>query len=108
MSKLIDDLNVVTSVPRTTLIEMNDISEDIIAHVVFEMKKEGRTETSINIGIGMLYIKYEGNAVKYRFVPSKKLEDKVSHTLLNGISPLVDRAAISLREKLTKAYKELL
>mgnify|MGYP003304975037 FL=1 len=62
----------------------------------------------MDLGIGILYIKFEGNEVKYKFIPSKKLEENISFTVLHKQSPLVFSLETALKDRIENAYKELL
>lgn len=108
MKKLIDDISVITSIPRTTLANLSSLSEDIIMHDVYEEIVSNNSVSEINIGIGILYIKHEGEEIKYRFVPSKKLESGVLSVVAHKSTPIVNKAEESLRTRVERTYKELI
>jgi len=108
MTRIIEDLSVLTSIPIATLNKMASLSSDIISHSVMESLYRGENVAEIDIGIGILYIKYEGDSVKYRFTPSSQTEKKVASTVISKRSTLTDRVEESLKNKVEKTYKELL
>ena len=107
MNKIVEDMSVLTSVPVTQLNSIVDIIDDAIAHSVFESLREKNKCCEVDIGIGILYIKYEGDAIKYRFTPSRRLEEKVASTVNNRRTHLVARVDASLKHKIGQTYKEL-
>ena len=107
MNRLIDDINSLTSISKVALKDIATISEDAISHCVFEAISSKKSHCEVDIGVGILYIKYEGNEIRYRFVPSKRLEKNISHTISSQQSPIVTAVESSFKEKVEKAYKEL-
>ena len=108
MKKLIDDISVITSIPKTTLANLCSLSEDIILHDVYEEVLSNNSGSEINIGIGILYIKHEGEEIRYRFIPSKKLENGVLSVVTDRSTPIVNKAEESLRTRIERTYKELI
>lgn len=108
ISKLTQDLSAITGIPKLTLDNLVEKADTCIAHSLYEtfLKKEVLTE--IDIGIGMLYIKLEGNQIKYKFIPSEKLEQFISFSLVNKESPLILDAEKALKTRVEKTYKELI
>ena len=62
---------------------------------------------SIDIGIGNLVLNIDNDELKYKFIPSNKLENNIKYTLDNGHCPLIDKAEESLQTKILGVYKEL-
>ena len=108
MNKVLEDLNVLTTIPLTALQDLRDQGIDCIAHSVLENILSENPLTELDIGIGILYIKLEDESIKYRFIPSKKLEDTVAFTVLTKQSPVVSRAETALKEKVESTYKNFL
>lgn len=108
MEKLINDLSVLTNVSINSLYELLDKANLIIAHDVFENLKEKNPTTTIDIGVGSLYIKLEGENIKYKFIPSKNLEDLVCKTVSSGSSPITNRVDLVLNKRIEQTYKDLL
>lgn len=108
MNKLTSDLSAITSISKLALDTLVDKSISCVCHTVQENLLSKEPLTSIDIGMGILYIKFEGNEIKYKFIPSKKLEESVSFTVLNKQSPLVFSLETALKDRIENTYKELL
>ena len=108
MNKLIEDLSTITTIPQGTLNSLNDKAISCICHSVMESVQERDSLTKMDIGIGVLYINCEGPNVKYKFIPSKKLEEMVAETIFKKRSPLVYQVESALRDRLDATYKNLL
>lgn len=108
ISKLTQDLSAITGVPKLTLDNLVEKANTCIAHSLYEtnLKKEALTE--IDIGIGILYVKLENEQIKYKFIPSEKLEHFISFSLINKESPLILDAEKALKTRIEKTYKELI
>lgn len=108
MNKLTSDLSMVTSISKLSLDKLVDKSIMCICHSVEETILSKECMTAVDIGLGTLYIKCEGNDIKYKFIPSKKLEENICSTVLNKESPLVYTLETTLKTRIENAYKELL
>lgn len=108
MNKLTADISTITSISKLALDNLVDKACTCICHSVHESILSKESMTSIDIGIGILYIKFEGEQIKYKFIPSKKLEENIAFTILNKESPLVFNLETTLKERIENAYKELL
>lgn len=108
MNKLIDDISTLTTISKNALVNLNDKAQSCICHCVCESLIEGNSLTEIDIGIGTLYIKFEGEEIKYKFIPSKKLEESVALTAQYKSSPLVYEVDVALKERIESTYKNLL
>ena len=108
MNRLIEDLSTITTISQGTLSSLNDKAISCICHSVYESVLETDSLTKLDIGIGILYIKCEGSEIKYKFIPSKKLEESVASTIVSKKSPLVYQVETSLKERVESTYKNLL
>lgn len=108
MNKLINDISTLTGVSANSLYELLDKSQIIIAHNVIENLIEENSLTTIDIGIGTLYIKLEDEHIKYKFIPSKNLEELVQKSVTSMSSPLSDRVDMVLNKRIEQTYKDLL
>lgn len=107
MYNLNQDLSQLTTVPKLQLDNMVKTSLDIICHNVQESLSAKETITTIDIGIGTLYIKVEGEEIKYKFIPSHRLENGIKYTVTTGESPLIDAVANVLKDRICNTYKDL-
>jgi len=108
MNKIIDDVAALTSISVNSLAMLNDRTIQAICHCVYEGILEGNNPIEMELGFGTLYIKYEGDEIKYKFIPSKKLEESVSRTVQTKTSPIVQGLDAALKERIENTYKDLL
>ena len=108
MTKLIEDLSILTNVQEATLRKFLPTSIYCIGHAVHEGQKTGEEVTCIDIGFGELHIKVQGDLIKYKFIPSTELENTVSKTVLTNTSPIALKLDNSLQTKIDKAYKDIM
>lgn len=104
---LISDMATITTIPVSTLEKLSNKCQACILHKLVESEKTGENITSIDIGIGTLYIQHNFDEIKYKFIPSRSFENNVKNTINTGESPLVYMVEEALREKITNAYKDL-
>jgi hypothetical protein len=55
-----------------------------------------------------LYIKCEEDQIKYKFIPSKKLEENVAFTVKHGTSPVQYMVEEALKDRIETTYKNLI
>lgn len=108
MTKLVEDLATLTTISQNALVNLNEKSLACICHCVCENILEGNSLTEIDIGIGVLYIKCEEDKIKYKFIPSKKLEENVAFTVKNKTSPVLFEVESALKARIESTYKDLL
>ena len=108
ITKIVNDLYAITGIPKLTLENLITKTNTCIGHAVWESLTTKDTITEIDLGIGILYIKLEGDNLKYKFIPSASLEDVLHFTVLNKTSPLVAKVESSIQKKIENTYKELL
>lgn len=108
MNKLINDLSALTTVSVHSLKELAEKANFTIAHTVFENIKSGNPLTTIDIGIGTLYIKLEDENIKYKFIPNKNLKALVCQAATSKESPLINEAEMVLNKRIEQTYKDLL
>lgn len=108
MVNITEDISKLTTIPDATLTKLFNIETYCIGHAVQETKLLEGELTSINIGIGTLHIKHSGDEIKYKFIPSTKLENAITETVKTGKSPLVLKVEDALRDRIMNVYKDLL
>lgn len=108
MQKIISDLSILTSIPECLLIKLTDISEAIICDNVCNATHSDEKICELDIGIGDLIITIENNSIKYKFVPSRKLDTNIKATVVNNKNSLVKLAEKSLVNRITSKYQELI
>lgn len=103
---LTEDISKLTNIPYRTLLKLVTKQEFAIASVVKDNVLDGNSTMSIDIGYGNLIICVDDDVVKYRFVPSSKLNDKVKAAINNGDS-MIYQLEQSVKNKILSQYKEM-
>lgn len=105
---LIKDLNFLTTIPENTLNKIKDISIYSICNDIEESTLEKDSIVEIDLGIGDLIVGLDEKGIKYKFIPSKKMEENIQNTFLQKKNPLTINIEKSLIKKLTNIYKDLI
>ena len=103
----VQDLNVLTTIPTASLQKLFDKIQFIICHTLEESILEGDEITEVDLDFGTLVIKIEDGQIKFRFVPSVKLNKSIKSTIIDKKSPLTSEIEATLKDRITKTYKEL-
>lgn len=105
---VIDDLSTITSIPRANLTKLAQRIEWLICNAAYEASLSDDNTAEVVLGFGKLIIRLEDNQIKYRFQPSKKLENTIIEAYEKGIDPIAKRAEEAVVGTIMKAYKDLL
>lgn len=108
MNKLINDLSTLTTISQHALVNLTEKSIACICHTVCESLLEGNNPIEVDIGVGTLYIKCEEDQIKYKFIPSKKLEENVAFAVKHGTSPVQYMVEEALKDRIETTYKNLI
>ncbi len=108
MHSLVEDVSVLTTIPVINISQLLDKAAYCICDSVEETKLKQENLTEIDTGLGILSIFVEDNNIQYRFVPSKKLENSIKSTIVDGKNPLIGIAEKALTQKILNAYKQYL
>ncbi len=108
MNNVIEDISTLTTIKSDYLNSLVKKSEWCICSYVEETLLKKENITKIDIGIGYLSILIEDNTIKYKFIPSEKLEDAIRKTIIDDKNPLKLKLEKVLVDKITNVYKELL
>lgn len=81
---------------------MSTICEDIK-----ETLNDKETICEVDIEIGKILINLEDDCVRYKFIPSQKLERSIVSTIVDGKSPLQVEVEDKLQKRIMNVYKEL-
>ncbi|MBO5712262.1 MAG: hypothetical protein J6R47_05425 [Acholeplasmatales bacterium] len=104
---LLDDLCAITGVSKLSLQNLCERANLCISHSVLECLQNKDPQCEIDLGIGLLYIKLESDNIKYKFIPSKNLEDIVTFAIIQKESPLTLKIDKALGERIENAYRSL-
>ena len=107
MTDIIEDLNILTTIPRSALEQLADKVEYIICHALFESISNKSDVTEIDLGIGYLNILNNGDCIKYKFIPSQRFEKRIIDTTKSTTSPLTEEIEATLKKKIMDVYKTL-
>lgn len=105
---LIKDLSKLTTIPIDSLCLLSNKAIWCICDEVEDTILNGETITTIDIGIGNILIKNEEDEVKYKFIPSKELENNIIDTTINKKNPLKIIIEKTLINKILNTYKDVL
>ena len=108
MNDIIDNISTLTSINRKALDKLSNVTIYCINDAVEESRIQGEDITKVDIGIGQLWIKLEGDQVKFRFIPSAKLEESIVDTIVHKSNILEIVIENSLKDKVTNTYKDLI
>lgn len=107
MRNLIEDISTLTTIGKYNLDQLVAKSVAIVSHNVEESLRDRKDITSIDIGLGVLHIQHKENSIKYKFIPSKKLDDAVFNTYKTRESALTLEIDKALGERINNTYKDL-
>lgn len=107
-SSLTTDLSTLTTISKLSLENLAEKAIYCMSHTILEAILSKETQCEIDIDIGKLYIKLEQDQIKYKFIPSKKLEETIAFTVKNKQSPLLTKLDLGLAERIEKAYRSVL
>ena len=107
MNNLIQDLSTLTTIATYNLDKLVSKSVSIISHDVAESLREGAEVTSIDIGLGVLHIQHIAGVIKYKFIPSKMLDNTICSTYKGNESSLIMEVDKVLGERINNIYKDL-
>lgn len=108
MNNIIDDLALLTNIPKSFLHKLSSNCTKIIAHAVFEEIQVKNTIVKLDIGIGILCILISKDEIQYKFIPSKELEKCVSNTIDLNKDLLTIEIEDNLKNKILNTYKEFM
>jgi len=104
---LANDMSTLTTIPVSILNRLFEKEELCILHKFFENEKNGEPVTYMDLGFGTVYIKHEGEELKYKFTPSKSFEKSLINIVNTKESPLITTIEDSLKERIINTYKDL-
>lgn len=105
---LLNDLSTLTGVSKLSLQNLCEKANLAISHGVFEKLQSHEPQIEFDVGIGSLYIRLEGDSIKYKFLPSKELEETVAFTVKNKECALTNKVDKALGDRIENAYRRLL
>lgn len=107
MYDLVKDISDITQISKNTLDKIVSKCVYCICDDVETETIKNETITRIDIGIGDLLISTEDSEVKYKFIPSARLNASVINTIIDKKNPLINELQESIKKKVTLAYKDM-
>lgn len=110
MTDIVKDISTLTTIPEKTLNKFfRKMTYCICESVQEDMLQENENQiVELDIGIGILYIKYtDGENLKYHFEPNELLSKSLKQTVINKQNLLEDLLNDSLAKKFMEVYKDL-
>lgn len=105
---LIDDLNTITTIPRANLAKISNRVEWLICNAAYEASLSENKSEEVNLGFGKLRLKLDDGVIKYKFIPSKHLENMIIRAYEEGVDQLAVEAEKAVSNTILKAYKDLM
>lgn len=105
---LSQDLSNLTRIPPSLMEKLIQDCIYILSYDVAEMLKENEDTGVVDIGFGTITFLIEEDTLKYKFIPSPRLEKSILQTLDEGISLLDKKVESKLSRKILAAYKDLI
>lgn len=107
-NNLIADISKLTTIPDNVLNKLVNKAFYCISDIIEDALLEQKKVVDIEIGIGTLYIELNSDTVRYKFIPNKELESVVKNTVVNKRNLLQDTLEMTLVNRVTDTYKDLL
>ena len=104
---LVNDLASLTNIDNELLARIISKSSLCIGEYINEAYIDGCNISEIDLSFGKLIIGVVDNEIKYKFVPSKRLEESIINSLNNKQSDMEVELSKAAVEKLLANYKEL-
>ena len=106
-SSTIQSVSTLSRVPVKTLNKLVELATLSITDDLYDAIQKSEELVEIDIGIGTLSILTRDGNIKFRFIPSAKLEENIINTL-KGQNELQEVTEQSLVDKINQLYKDLL
>lgn len=100
-----EDLSSLTTINESVFTKLINKVEWCISDCVEKSILNGDSLANIDLDIGNLLISFDNNQIKYKFIPSQKLEKAITNTVVNERNDLVLNIEESLVSKLVNTYK---
>lgn len=107
MNDLNKDMSTLTTIPKLTLDELSNKTENYMLHEVHSTLLNHEVLTEFNIGYGTLSIVTDADYIQYTFTPSKSFESKMIECVKYNKDYLIESLEKKLEDKIHIAYKDL-
>lgn len=101
-----EDIVTLNDISKTTIDRLFDIVTSCICFDLHEALLSKENCVDIDIGFGKLLMQVSDKGIRYKFIPSKTLEQGLQQVVERKEDPLQKKLEKSLSEKLLAAYKD--
>ena len=102
-----EEIQRLTTIDSNALERLNNLTSCCIADAVYESNLNNDDCVEIDLGYGRLIISKTNNELRYKFVPSAKLEEDIIRAIKENKSSLDDIVLDKLKSSLLSTYKDL-
>lgn len=107
MTDIVKDVSTITTIPYDTLNKLNDKVLWSICNSIYESKLNNEEFYELDLGFGTLIIADQDESIRYKFIPSAKLEKSVISVIKDNKNPLQNNLENSLKNKIINTYKTI-
>ncbi len=108
MSNVLKDVSLLTAIPEKTLTKLSEMTLYSICENVREDVMENKPISELNFDLFTLYIKHDEDEIKYKVVPSEKMQKYVKETVSKKLNILENTVNNTLEKKILQMYKDIL
>lgn len=108
MQDILKDVSTITTIPLATLKSLSEKEIWCIVSNFCNNIKIGENLSELDLGIGILQLYYDKDQIRYKFIPSSKLEEALISSAQNHTNPLELMLEKSLITKIMNIYKDII
>lgn len=105
---ILDDLSALSTIPIKIINNLTKTCQTILVENIVENICTEDTVCELDIGIGVLYVKYLDGTFSYIFKPSEDFNEELHECAKNNNKPLKELVSEKLSNNILKTYKELI
>ena len=105
---VVKDVSALSTIQERVILKLLDKFNYSICEAVEEAVLQEEEVVELNIGLGTLILKLSEDGIRYKFIPSQKLETSVKNTFIYRQNLLEDVLEENLVNRITNTYKDLL
>lgn len=107
MYNIEDKMFKLTTINQESIAKFNNLVSNCISDAIFEARLQNEDSTTIDLGYGTLIVSMTNNEVRYKFVPSAKLEEDIINAIKNNVNALDSVIIDRTTKTLLATYKDL-
>ena len=102
-----DKIQKLTTIDESTLKRLSDLVANVFVDAVYESVLADDSSVEINLDFCTIKVLRSNNELRYKFVPSAKLEENIIRAIKEKKSSLDDMVLDKLKSSLLSTYKDL-